>query len=42
MLRQRGTHTKFHNLIRWLTKSNYIIRWVEQDQERLTRLTKKR
>jgi len=26
MLRQCGTHTKFRNLMRWLTKNNYIIK----------------
>jgi len=26
MLRQCGTHTKFRNLMQWLTKNNYIIK----------------
>jgi len=26
MLRQCGTHTKFRNLMRWLTKNNYIVK----------------
>jgi len=26
MLRRCGTHTKFRNLMRWLTENNYIIK----------------
>ncbi len=26
MLRQCGTHTKFRNLMRWLTKNDYITK----------------